>query len=915
VHLDSPPRQQAEQAPLYQGSFHAPAETAWDYLVFKIQDRFRALQRVQGAIKESGGAIDEAADAYLHEELFPRRAAGRIEEFNQDMVEPLMKEMATSGITIDELEDYLHARHAPEANARLKALNPDRTDNDSLSGMSDDVARNIMAAARADGSIGKLESLAKRVDAINESRLRILESEGLESAKTIKQWRDTYKFYVPLHREGVGPTGMPTARSHIMEMFGRRQAGSEQRINRPRGRGYNIAGRESKLRAGSHLAVGNILANVVANHEIALLRAEKNQVGRAMMRLVQANPNPELWRIDHAESVARLNKETGFIEYVDSHAHRDPKNHLSVKIDGKEHWIWFSPRNVTAMRMAHSLGNLGADTTNSLTTGLLFVNRYLAMINTGLDPEFIVGNMIRDVQTAGLNLQTTEARALTGRIMKDWGTAWKGIRAAQAGDLSGAWAGYYREFEQAGGTTGWMQSYDTIQSREADLRSMLARMQPDAAGQARRAVRETWNYVMDQNAAVENAVRLSAFVHARRMGLSTNRAASLAKNLTVNFNRRGDAGLTLNALYLFANASIQGSARMLLSMRHPRGRKIAAAIIAFGFVMDIVARMMGGDDDDGVPYYDKIPHWIKERNLIVMLPGTGGDYVKMPLPWGYNALYAAGTTIGQMAPWVGNQNIKLSTAGANLITTIFGSFNPLGSSATLIQMISPTIFDPIVQWSQNKDFAGRMLRPEQDPWGAPKPEHTMYWRSTSEPSKGLSRMLNDLTGGDDVRPGAINVSPALFDHAWGVITGGIGRFLSRAIDVPAKLLTAEELTVDTIPFVRRVVGTQSPSITREKFYNNLLEVEIAVARWKRYASDPDKREKVRREEKAPLSLKDLAGQYRKQMSANRRRRNKLLDDKTLGIRARTAQVNAIEDQMLVLMKKFNGIYRQRMKQE
>jgi hypothetical protein len=40
-------------------------------------------------------------------------------------------------------------------------------------------------------------------------------------------------------------------------------------------------------------------------------------------------------------------------------------------------------------------------------------------------------------------------------------------------------------------------------------------------------------------------------------GLSTERAASLAKNLTVNFNRKGRQTRELGAFYAFFNAAVQ----------------------------------------------------------------------------------------------------------------------------------------------------------------------------------------------------------------------------------------------------------------------------------------------------------------------------------------------------------------------
>ncbi|EEQ1805143.1 hypothetical protein GUF12_005469, partial [Escherichia coli] len=142
------------------------------------------------------------------------------------------------------------------------------------------------------------------------------------------------------------------------------------------------------------------------------------------------------------------------------------------------------------------------------------------------------------------------------------------------------------------------------------------------------------NLVEDANGAVENALRLSAYKHARDAGLSRQQAASLAKNMTVNFNRRGEQGALMNSLYMFANASIQGTANLVRTLGHLNGdgpllerlrwknlnvpQKIALAAVGAGYLLGSLNRSVAGEDDDGVNWYDKVPSHVKERNLVIM---------------------------------------------------------------------------------------------------------------------------------------------------------------------------------------------------------------------------------------------------------------------------------------------------------
>ena len=73
-------------------------------------------------------------------------------------------------------------------------------------------------------------------------------------------------------------------------------------------------------------------------------------------------------------------------------------------------------------------------------------------------------------------------------------------------------------------------------------------------------------HIENVNDAFENSIRLSAYIEAREAGVSREDAAQLAKNITVNFNKSGEYGAVANAYYLFFNASIQGTARIVRSL-------------------------------------------------------------------------------------------------------------------------------------------------------------------------------------------------------------------------------------------------------------------------------------------------------------------------------------------------------------
>jgi hypothetical protein len=215
-------------------------------------------------------------------------------------------------------------------------------------------------------------------------------------------------------------------------------------------------------------------------------------------------------------------------------------------------------------------------------------------------------------------------------------------------------------------------------------------------------------------------------------------------------------GQTLNALYLFFNANVQGSARLIYAAgRNKSVRRMMYGTVAFAVMLDLLNRAIGGEDDDGENRYDKVPHWVKEHNLVLMRPN--GDYFKIPLPWGYNTLHVLGQSIGEAVDPNTDKFDAMAAAG-RLGSAILGSFNPLGSESTLLQLAAPTIADPFVQWAENKNFAGIPIKPEQMPFDVSKPEYQLYFQSARKPSRWVAKMLSDFTGGDEIRPGLVDVS-------------------------------------------------------------------------------------------------------------------------------------------------------------
>jgi hypothetical protein len=339
------------------------------------------------------------------------------------------------------------------------------------------------------------------------------------------------------------------------------------------------------------------------------------------------------------------------------------------------------------------------------------------------------------------------------------------------------------------------------------------------------------------NSAVENATRLATYSTLRENGYSVQKAAYASRNITVNFTRKGTAGPLLNSIYLFANANIQGTARIFQAVAtSPKVRKILTGVMVAGFFRSMVNRIVGGQDETGEPYYDKIPQYIKETNFIIMKPESGGQYFKIPMPYGYSVADYTGQLLSEVSPkeMLGGGASK-SQALAKLAGAILDNFNPLGASKSLLQTISPTIVTPVTDYALNMDYSGRPIMPTPSPFDAtPPPKSQRYWSNVGDIPKAIARKLNEISGGNEVRAGSFDVSPETLGQVYDFFTGSAGKFAERLVNLPRGAFKASQGemewadVVGDIPMTRKVYGAV-PSYVDTVRYQDLRKEILTVA--------------------------------------------------------------------------------------
>jgi hypothetical protein len=386
------------------------------------------------------------------------------------------------------------------------------------------------------------------------------------------------------------------------------------------------------------------------------------------------------------------------------------------------------------------------------------------------------------------------------------------------------------------------------------------------------------------------------------LGLSEQKAADIAVNLTVNFSRRGTASGGINAAWMFFNASVQGSAavfRHMSTMPRKRAAQITGGIVSLGMAQFILGVMMGGDDDDGQSYYEKLVEskpFLFERSMVFMIPGGKGRYISIPMPWGYNSLYNIGHEFSRAS--FGRGDYDALKGAARIVNSIATSFNPV-QSATLLQAISPTILDPAVMIRENIAWHGGPIMPERNPYSkTPIPDNQRYFGTVTAPSRIIAKTMSDLTGGDSAVGGALDISPETIDLWTSTITGSAGRFIAQTYGLPIKA-TSEGLGAiqpREVPIARAFYGKLDEHANQSIYYQHMELIARYRAR-RDNAESPESRSQLRMQypvEAALLRRADIADK-------RLRRLNKIKRTK------RDAGASSLE--MQEIQQRIDGVYK------
>lgn len=805
-------------------------------MITKYQNEYRPVFDVVEFLKRKG-VLTEAMDVKTALQLYERKIGAIIDDFRRIYVKPLYQlidEAGKQGADLNKIEEFLLARHAAERNAAVAKINPSMTDG---SGMATDKAMQILRDVAKEPYYNTLLEIGDITDKMSKEKLSYLRNTGMITAQDYKKMSQ-YRHYVNL--SGI-----------------REDLDKFDDVNQLVGNRFNVKGKEQRAKGRSGQAT-DIVANTILGMEAALIRGQKNVVAQKILALLEANYDPNFAVINEIQYERQIG-EDGLVMEVEKADYIKDKTVMVAKVNGIPTTIRFKDMDPGSFGNA-VFGMVYPTPPGEIMEKLGRFNQVIGQMLTTWNPAWVAINSVRDAQTLYFNaaadgrITKAQAAQMVRMLPKAIKTAYY-MAMSEAGKSTNITPDpelvkMYLEMKRGGGMTSFLNRKD-LESQVKEIEKILSN--PSKLEQAKDKFKSVLDIMEFLSLPAEIAPRLAAYTVVRQGGFSKEQAAVFSGEITVNFNMRGSTKWVRQA-YLFFNPAVQGSAKLLslfgdigpdykLKLK-AKGFSYVAALIGLGALANLFARAMSDDDEAGRNGLDKLPVWKRATSLVLWADGPA-----IPIPYGWNAFYAMGHFA--MDSMLGIQPMSVSTK--RIAQATFESFSPLGSagldsntlSGTIVKGIAPTATLPMIEWMLNENRFGAPIRREDSLFGgAKRPDSEMAFRSASPISDSIAKGLNELTGGNRARAGAVDFNPALIDHLIGAYLPGLMNEGYKAASVAIRVSGGEDVKNMSYPIVDRFRAKIPESYDSGAFRR---AKELIETRYQEFKEFPENRSEILRE--------------------------------------------------------------------
>lgn len=697
-------------------------------------------------------------------------------------------------------------------------------------------------------------------DATNAATKKILRDgykAGMMSKDTYQYVRDMYSHYIPLR----GWDG--TTADQVWDYVGGGKGAFNQTLKTAHGR-TSIA--DDPIAYIENMAESGILLNnknwvkqhlmlLAQNHPTSLLTLSKawyvkstdangneEWIPATPQITSQMNSNQVKAAIDAFEQKMEQMEQTGDatqkrdgLNIAFPQTHSEEREHeVRVMKDGEEYVIYVNGDP----QLAQAMNNTRAHRVREIQSGKLdraaaWLGRKMAAAYTSLSPLFIPSNYFRDLTMTLASTAIREDGRYNYLLRKNLATSWNlgfMLRDYQNGKLRDKVNNgnatpkeqMFYDFMMNGGETGFVSSLDV-----EDLKKKFKNDLKDLNRWKANPVK-IGHTIMDSieflNRAIEDSNRFAIYMTSIQYGRSIDEAVNDAKDVTLNFNRKGTGEYgwqMIRNLYLFINPAVQSLQTLgALVKHHPfKFTAVTAAWLASGVLVPIVnaalMSLLGGDDDKNK--YWQFTKWDRRNNLIMWVPFTH-EYVKIPLAQEFRAFYGIGDMIASKMMGGELAEESWSQYAEDLLGQVVDMLplDPTGYDGNIAVSLMPNAIRPVFELAFNVDFTGKPLFKDTE-YNKYDPNFTKAYVGTPDWLVRVSKMVNSI-GNDypDVQQNSIDAfgdprynlnNPGVVDHVLSSYLGGAYTMGSQVLGVLTKSLNdPKEIKVADIPLFSKFVS-------------------------------------------------------------------------------------------------------------
>lgn len=852
---------------------------------------FEPILKAISRLEKMGSSIDEIRDYLItkhgierNREMAVKRALSQNAETYKSLLDEYIgrrNEIRENGGSWEEQQSEMD-RLAEEYGANLSddfsgftSMYP----NEDNTGYDPDSARRYVLDYESRYDTSELSASVKRAtDAI----LAKQRDSGLMSQNTFDSISDMYQFYVPLR--GWEETTADevyaylTSESQTFNAPIKTVVGRKSKADDPIATIANMA--ESGIMQGNRNLMKQKFLTMVQNHKTDLVSVSEMWVRLdeasgewiAVFPDIPSNANPE-----QVESIVEsfnkrmeeLSNEKGSNVRRSRDAigipykilPKDLKEHqVIVKRAGKEYVLTINgnPRAAQALN-----GLTNPDNTKgwfgTLERYAGWLNRNLAANFTTRNPNFMVSNFLRDALYSNTIVWVKESPVYAWKFNMNFAMVnpinmYRLVKGYENGtlDMSDPLNKAYHDFVMRGGETGYTNLRDVEAKKKAIQKELQSSKQKVSIGKALKILGE-WMDLF--NKSVENCARFAAFLTSREIGRSMDKSIYDAKEISVNFNKKGAGSKFLNtegqtkignasaftsglsrSMYVFWNAGVQGMYNFgRLAKDNPKKfLGLASSFYLLGTIMPMIAAVFGDDEDDD--YYD-LPEYVRRNNICFR--NGGGNWITIPMPIELRAIYG----LGEMSSGIVSGKEKYTDKKmAMKIAEQMSQVLPLdmmegggGFSAFV-----PSSVKPLIEAGDNKDWTGLPLYKDND-FNKGMPEWTKAFKSVDPAILAMTKYANELTGGDKYTTGTVNLNPAIIEHILDGYFGGIEATRSQMVKSAETAWGSRDFDWRNIPVGNRLIKSGDERTKKKAidnaYYENLEEMDKIGQRLRGYRKE------------------------------------------------------------------------------